>query len=353
MNEQQCWQAVQARDADQDGQFWYGVLTTGIYCRPSCSSRLPLRKNVRFFASTAAAEASGLRPCKRCRPNAESAGDQRAEQMHALCRYIEAHADESLTLEALGAQAHMSPFHLQRQFKAVIGVSPRQFIEACRLRALRGELKAGETVTQAIHDAGFGSGSRLYEKVSTRLGMTPGQYRARGAGTQISYASAPCALGLVMMGATDRGLCFVQFADSEAELTTMLQAEYPEAEIAPMSEAMRPEFERWMQALSAHLAGTPQATELPLDLRGTALQMKVWAYLQQIPSGELRSYSEVAAAIGEPKAVRAVASACGRNRVGVFVPCHRVIRGDGSMGGYKWGLARKRALIDVERSGRE
>ncbi|HEY1077922.1 MAG TPA: bifunctional DNA-binding transcriptional regulator/O6-methylguanine-DNA methyltransferase Ada [Fontimonas sp.] len=348
MNEQHCWEALQARDESQDGRFWYGVLTTGIYCRPSCPSRLPLRRNVCFFASTADAESSGLRPCKRCRPD-ELAPDARAARMHALCRYIEAHADQSLTLEALGEQAHLSPFHLQRQFKAVIGVSPRQFVEACRLRALRGELKAGESVTQAIHEAGFGSGSRLYEKVSTRLGMTPGQYRARGAGTQISYASAACALGRVMMGATDRGLCFVQFADSDDALLSMLRAEYPAAQLAPMAEAMRPEFDRWMQALAAHLAGTPQVAGLPLDLRGTALQMKVWAYLQQIPSGELRSYSEVAAAIGEPRAVRAVASACGRNRVGVFVPCHRVIRGDGSMGGYKWGLARKRALIDAER----
>ncbi len=353
MNEQHCWQALQARDASQDGQFWYGVLTTGVYCRPSCSSRLPLRRNVRFFATTAAAEASGLRACKRCRPNDAAATDQRAQRMHVLCRYIESHAQDALTLEALSAQANLSPFHLQREFKAVVGVTPRQFAEACRLRVLRGELKAGETVTQAIHEAGFGSGSRLYEKVSTRLGMTPGQYRARGAGTQISYASAPSALGLVMMGATDRGLCFVQFGNSQTELIAMLRAEYPAAQIQPMAKSMRGEFERWMQALSAHLAGVPDAPALPLDLRGTALQMKVWAYLQQIPSGELRSYGEVAEAIGEPKAVRAVASACARNRVGVLVPCHRVIRGDGSMGGYKWGLERKRALIDAERSGRE
>lgn len=352
MNEQKCWQAVQTRNADQDGQFWYGVLTTGVYCRPSCRSRLPLRKNVRFFANTADAQAAGLRACKRCRPDTTT-GDPRATQMHALCRYIEAHADESLTLEALSAQANLSPFHLQRQFKAVVGVSPRQYVEACRLRALRGELKAGENVTQAIHDAGFGSSSRLYERVATRLGMTPRQYRAGGAGIDISYASAPSSLGLVMMGATDRGLCFVQFGDSEKELLSMLRDEYPQAQISAMPPAMNAEFKRWMKALATHLAGSPQAPDLPLDLRGTAFQMKVWAYLQQIPSGELRSYSEVAVAIGEPKAVRAVASACARNRVGVLVPCHRVIRGDGGIGGYKWGLERKRALIDAERRGRE
>lgn len=352
MNDQQCWNAVETRDAKQDGRFWYGVLTTGVYCRPSCRSRMPLRRNVRFFASTAEAEAAGLRACKRCRPDA-LAGDPRVAQMHALCRYIEAHAGESLTLEALGTQANLSPFHLQRQFKAAVGVSPRQYVEACRLRALRGELKAGENVTQAIHDAGFGSSSRLYERVSTRLGMTPRQYRAGGAGIGISYASAPSSLGLVMMGATDRGLCFVQFGASEEQLLTMLREEYPQARLAPMPAAMNTEFRRWMKALAAHLAGSPQAPQLPLDLRGTAFQMKVWAYLQQIPGGELRSYSEVAEAIGEPRAVRAVASACARNRVGVLVPCHRVIRGDGGIGGYKWGLERKRALIDAERRGRE
>jgi len=350
MDEEQCWNAVAARDITADGRFVYGVLTTGVYCRPSCPSRRPLRRNTRFYANADAAEAAGLRACKRCQPRA--ATPQSAARMQALCRYIEAHAQQSLTLEALAARAHLSPFHLQRQFKAAIGVSPRQYHEACRLRTLRQDLREGAAVTEAIHAAGFGSTSRLYEKLATRMGMTPKQYRAGGAGLAISHACAPTALGLLMMGATDRGLCFVQFGDSEAQLQAMLQAEYPAAQRAPMAGAMQQEFAAWMQALGAHLAGAPQAPALPLDLRGTAFQMKVWAYLQQIPPGELRSYTEVAEAIGRPRAVRAVASACAANRVALLVPCHRVIRGDGSLGGYKWGLERKRALIEQERAQR-
>ncbi len=274
-----------------------------------------------------------------------------ARRMQALCRYIERNAQQALTLQDLSAQAHLSPSHLQRQFKAVIGVTPRQYVEACRLRALRTELRSGAAVTQAIHAAGFGSASRLYERVSTRLGMTPTQYRAGGAGVAISYATAPTPLGLLMMGATDRGLCFVQFGDSAGALQAMLRAEYPSAQLSAMPAGVRAEFDAWMGALSACLAGTAAAPTLPLDLRGTAFQMKVWAYLQQIPSGQLRSYREVAQAIGRPAAVRAVASACAANRVAVLVPCHRVIRGDGGLGGYKWGLERKRALLDRERAG--
>lgn len=350
MNEEQCWKAVTGRDASQDGRFLYGVLTTGVYCWPSCASRRPLRRNVRFYATAAEAEAVGLRPCKRCHPLETGADTRTVARMQALCRYIEAHAQQPLTLEALGAQAHLSPFHLQRQFKAVVGVSPRQYVEACRLRTLRQGLRDGESVTRAIVDAGFGSTSRVYEKVATRLGMTPRQYRAGGAGIAISYATAPTPLGLLMMGATDRGLCFVQFGDSEAALLARLAAEYPGAQRAPMAGAMQADFAAWMQALGEHLDGARRSLALPLDLRGTAFQMKVWAYLQQIPFGEVRSYTEVAEAIGSPRAVRAVASACAANRVALLVPCHRVIRGDGSLGGYKWGLERKRTLIEQERA---
>ncbi|HSW13602.1 MAG TPA: bifunctional DNA-binding transcriptional regulator/O6-methylguanine-DNA methyltransferase Ada [Solimonas sp.] len=352
MDEELCWKAVTERDADADGRFFYGVLSTGVYCCPSCASRQPLRRNVRFYASAAAAEADGLRACKRCQPLEAKGNARMAQRMQALCRWIEAHAQEPLTLEALAAHVHLSPFHLQRQFKAVVGVSPKQYLEACRLRTLREGLREGEPVTRAIHEAGFGSASRVYEKVATRLGMTPKQYRAGGAGVAISHASAQTPLGLLMMGATDRGLCFVQFGDSEAQLLEMLRAEYPGAALAPMGTAMQAQFAAWMQALGEHLSGAAQAPELPLDLRGTAFQMKVWAYLQRIPAGELRSYTEVAEAIGQPRAVRAVASACAANRVALLVPCHRVIRGDGSLGGYKWGLERKRTLIEQERAQR-
>lgn len=345
------WQAVTTRDASQDGRFYYGVITTRVYCRPSCASRQPLRKNVRFYDTPAAAEADGLRACKRCRPT-QPVADPATAKIQDLCRYIEQHADEPLSLDALGRRAHLSPFHLQRQFKAVTGVTPKQYHEACRLRRLKQGLRKGADVSRAIYDAGFGSASRVYEKVGTRLGMTLKQYRAGGEGVAISWATSKTPLGLLMMGATDRGLCFVQFDDSEQRLLTRLREEYPGAQLAPMSDAQRAEFERWMQALGRHLDGGQRALDLPMDVRGTAFQMNVWAYLQQIPYGELRSYSEVAQAIGEPKAVRAVASACGANHVALLIPCHRVIRGDGSMGGYKWGLERKRALIDHERATR-
>jgi len=272
-------------------------------------------------------------------------------RIEALCRYIDAHAEQPLSLADLAAQARLSSFHLQRSFKALTGVTPRQYAEAARLRRLKAGLRSGESVTEAIVDAGYGSPSRVYERVATHLGMTPGEYRAGGAGSRISYAVEHTALGWLLMAATDRGLCFVHFGDSAQALIDRLAAEYPQAEISAMSEAARPQFQAWMAALATQLSGAASsaAGQLPLDLRGTAFQMKVWAYLLKIPPGELRSYTEVAAAIGHPAAVRAVASACAANRVGVLVPCHRVIRGDGGLGGYRWGLERKRALIDAER----
>lgn len=350
MNDDLCWQAVQDRDATQDGRFYYGVLTTGVYCRPSCTSRRPLRRNVRFYVTPAAAQADGLRPCKRCRPLQQRADSRTVERMLEVCRYLEAHTQEAPDLDALAALAHMSPFHLQRRFKAVIGISPKQYQDALRLRGLRQELRAGAPVTRAIQDAGYGSASRAYAKLATHLGMTPGQYRAGGDGIAISYASATTALGRMMIGATDRGLCFVQFDVNDARLLQRLRAEYPGARLSPMDAAAGAAFAAWMDALDAHLSRGQPLPELPLDLRGTAFQMKVWNFLCTIPSGEVRSYTEVAAAIGRPRAVRAVASACAANRVGVLVPCHRVIRGDGGLGGYKWGLERKRALLDRERA---
>ena len=349
MNEEQMWKAVTDRDQSKDGSFLYGVMTTGVYCRPSCSSRRPLRKNARFYRTPAEAEADGLRPCKRCRP-LESSGDPMARKIEALCRHIEAHADDELSLKQLSEQVHTGPFHLQRSFKAVVGVTPKQYVEACRLRALKKGLRGGGSVTRAIFDAGFGSTSRVYERMATRLGMTPKQYRAGGEGAQMSYAFSKTPLGLLMMAATDRGLCFVQFGGSEHELQQRVRMEFPGAVIAPMKEGSRKLFGLWMKALSDHLAGSSTALALPTDLRGTAFQLKVWSYLQKIPYGEVRSYSEVARAIGKPAAVRAVASACAANNVALIVPCHRVIRGDGGLGGYRWGLERKRTLIDRERA---
>lgn len=352
MDEELKWQAVSARDAAHDGEFFYGVMTTGVYCRPSCKSRTPLKRNVRFYDAPADAERDGLRPCKRCKPLAKSADEATVQRMRALCAYIREHAAESLTLEALGREAHLSPFHLQRSFKAVLGVSPKDFIEACRLDTLKAGLRKGGDVSGAIYDAGYGSASRVYERSAKRLGMTPKQYRAGGAGVELSYACAQTPLGALMMAASDRGLCFVQFGASEPVLMQQLRAEYPGAAFSEMPARSREPFAQWMRALGEHLAGKRPALDLPADLRGTAFQMKVWNYLLKIPPGELRSYSEVAQGIGHPKAVRAVASACAANRVALVIPCHRVIRGDGGMGGYRWGMDRKRSLIDRERAER-
>jgi AraC family transcriptional regulator, regulatory protein of adaptative response / methylated-DNA-[protein]-cysteine methyltransferase len=350
MNEQQYWSAVETRDASQDGSFFYGVLTTGVYCRPSCRSRLPLRRNVRFYRTAADAERDGLRPCKRCRPLAASADEDTVKKIRELCRHIEAHSSEPLPLQTLARQVHLSPHHLQRTFKAVLGVTPREYVEACRIAALKRGLRGDGAVTDAIYAAGFGSASRVYERVKTRLGMTPKQYRAGAEGVQISYGVSDTPLGLLMIGATDRGLCFVQFGASEAGMRAQLEAEYPGAAISKMNASADETFATWMTMLREHLSGLRVSLDIPVDLRGTAFQMRVWNYLLKIPYGEVQSYSEVAAAIGKPNAVRAVASACAANRVALLVPCHRVIRGDGGLGGYRWGIERKRVLIDRERA---
>lgn len=290
------------------------------------------------------------------RPDGEalvSMGDSIQTRIRELCAYIEANPDESLTLAALGERAHLSPGYLQRRFKAITGVSPRQYAEVCRLRVLRESLREGETVTDAIFDAGFGSVSRVYERAAGRLGMTPGQYRAGGAGLEISYATASTPVGLLMMAATDRGLCFVQFGEDEAAMRTRLEAEYPAASLSPMPAGTDAAFDAWMAALRSRLEGAPAESELPLDIRGTAFQTKVWEFLQRIPAGETRSYSAVAAGIGRPAAVRAVAGSCAANRLALVIPCHRVIRGDGGLGGYRWGVERKRALLQREAAHRD
>lgn len=273
-------------------------------------------------------------------------------RMQAACDFIRAHSEEPLSLEEMSRQAGLSPYHFLRRFKAYTGLTPKQFLDGCRLDALKGHLRRRGSVTDAIYEAGFGSSSRVYEKVDTRLGMTPKQYRSGGARVSISYVAEQTPVGLMMMGATDRGLCFVQFGDSEAELIEMLRAEYPQAELRPMAEPYPEQFRAWMQALAAHLAGEQPSLQLPVDLRATAFQWKVWRYLQTIPFAEVQSYAEVAQAIGQPTAARAVARACATNRVAIVIPCHRVIRGTGELGGYRWGLERKRALLDGERAAR-
>jgi AraC family transcriptional regulator, regulatory protein of adaptative response / methylated-DNA-[protein]-cysteine methyltransferase len=350
LDQEKCWKSVQRRDPSEDGKFFLGVMTTGVYCRPSCPSRHALRKNVRFYESPAEAERDGLRPCLRCRPLAALGADPNADRVRDICRYIEEHSEDTLKLADLAERAGLSPFHFQRSFKAIVGLTPKQYIEAERIKKLKGSLRTARDVSAAVYDAGYGSSSRVYERADTRLGMTPNQYRKGGAGIAITYVTVESPVSLMMIGATDRGLCFVQFGDTQRELLSQLEREYPAARLEPMKEPSHPDFQRWIGALVAHLSGVQPNLNLPLDIRATAFQMRVWNYLQSIPYGQVQSYNEVAAGIGQPGAARAVARACASNTVAVVIPCHRVIRGTGELGGYKWGLARKRTLIDHERS---
>lgn len=351
LDETRCWQAVQTRDAQQDGIFVYGVITTGVYCRPSCPGRRAKRENVRFYPCPADAERDGLRPCLRCRPLAAAGADPATQTINDLCRYIEAHAATPLTLADMSRHAKLSPFHLQRTFRAIVGVTPKQYLDSYRLRTFKSILrdKAPDGVTGAIYEAGFGSSSRVYERAGTQLGMTPMEYRAGGQGIGITYAAAQTPLGLMLVGATTRGLCFLQFGPDVGALVEQLRAEYPRALIEPMREPAPSEFSEWMQALNGYLAGHEPDLRLPLHVRATAFQLRVWQYLQSIPCGSVQSYEEVARGIHQPKAARAVARACASNHVAVAIPCHRVIRGTGELGGYRWGLDRKRVLLDAER----
>ncbi len=347
-----CWEAVRNKDASQDGRFFIGVMTTGVYCRPSCPSRPALRKNVRFYELPEEAERDGLRACLRCRPLAAVGQDPNTERIRELCRYIETHSGDVLKLEELANRTGLNMYHLQRSFKAIVGVSPAQYQEAARLKKLKTGLRESKDVTEAVYDAGYGSASRVYERADTRLGMTPNQYRQGGRNVAITYAGVESPVGPMMIGATDRGLCFVQFGEDFEELAAMLRKEYPAAKVEPMAEPYHPDFQNWVDALTTYLAGTQPRLDLPVDIQATAFQMRVWNYLQSIPYGDVQSYAEVAAGIGQPTATRAVARACAMNRVALVIPCHRVIRGTGELGGYRWGLGRKRALIDQERAGR-
>ena len=354
LDEAACWEAVCRRDAAWDGRVFFGVLTTGVFCRPSCAARRPLRRNVRFYATPAEARRDGLRPCRRCRPEEERGGTL-PSWVAELCAHLDESADageggDALSLAALGRRVGLSPAHLQRTFRALVGVTPRQYAERSRLRRLKAELRAGGAVTDAIYAAGFGSSSRVYERVDDRLGMTPGQYRAGGRGVAVTWASAATDLGPLLVAATDRGVCFVQRGGTRAEQLAALAREYPRATLAELADPAPPAFTAWMEALRRHLAGVEPHLDLPLDVRATAFQLRVWAFLQSIPWGETRRYAEVAAAIGRPGAARAVARACASNPVALAVPCHRVLRGDGGLAGYRWGVERKRRLLARERA---
>lgn len=341
------WHDVTTRNRAADGTFVYAVKTTGVYCRPSCPSRQAKRANVAFYTAPAEAEAAGFRPCRRCHPAAVQ--EPATSLMQAMAAYITQHAEESLPLARLADQAGMSPAHFQRAFKAALGVSPRAYQAAQRLARFKAALREGEGVLEAGLDAGFGSTSRVYDMADGSLGMTPSAYRAGGAGEAITHAVRQTALGPLMMAATARGVCFVQFGTDEAALLAQLAAEFPKAHLLPASLAAAAPLDAWMAALAAHLEQAAPRPDLPLDLRGTAFQISVWRFLMSVRPGDVVSYSELAEGAGKPRAIRAAASACAANRIAVLIPCHRALRADGSLGGYRWGLERKRALLDAER----
>jgi AraC family transcriptional regulator, regulatory protein of adaptative response / methylated-DNA-[protein]-cysteine methyltransferase len=343
LSEDQCWDAVAARDPGLDGRFVFAVSTTGVYCRPSCPARRPRRENVAFFSRPEQAEKAGFRACLRCRPRSVS-GNPQSDLAKEICRYIEQHLDEAITLAQLGKAFRQSPFHLQRRFKAALGITPREYADSCRMRLLKRHLQSGDNVTRAMYDAGYGSSSRLYEKTASQLGMTPDKYRRGAIAASIRYSCSDSPLGRMLIAATDLGICSIQFARSDGELLEGLKREFPFAVRKPDESGLQ----GWVEALLSKMTGRELNAALPLDIRATAFQRRVWTYLQSIPFGATRSYSAVAKAIGQPSASRAVARACATNPVAVAIPCHRVVREDGNISGYRWGVERKKALLEME-----
>jgi len=342
--QEQWWNAVLSRDASRDGQFFFAVSTTGVYCRPSCPAKRPHRENVTFFRTPQAAEHAGFRACLRCKPKSATSNPQ-ASLVKDICRFIERHLDEPITLARLSDEFEQSPFHLQRTFKKALGISPKAYADSCRMGQLKQNLRAGHNVTRALYDAGYGSSSRLYERTAAHLGMTPDKYRRGAIAATIRYTSVASPLGRMLVAATDKGVCSIKFGSSDDELMEGLKREFPFATRKRDDDSMQ----RWTTALLGQLAGQKINQALPLDIQATAFQRRVWTYLQSLPLGATRSYGEVARAIGEPQAARAVARACATNPVALAVPCHRVIREDGGLGGYRWGLERKRTLLEMER----
>ena len=337
------WEAVRQRDQEAVGQFVYAVTTTGVYCRPGCASKLPHRENVRFFETWEEAEAAGFRACKRCAPNSPVDAGAHAEAILRACRLIE-ESEEAPSLTELASQAGLSPSHFHRLFRQATGVTPKQYAVAHRARRVRADLQNSATVTDAIYDAGFGSSSRFYERSTETLGMSPTEYRNGGAGQRIRYAIAPCYLGWVLVAATGRGICALEFGDGPAELRESLRDRFPGAQLVEDD----PDFAAWIDQVLAFLDAPQGGLQLPLDIAGTAFQRRVWAALEEIPAGATASYGEIAARVGNPQAGRAVARACASNPVAVAIPCHRVVRADGEPGGYRWGTDRKRELLRHE-----
>ncbi len=340
------WEAVVARDANQDGDFFFAVSTTGVYCRPSCPAKRPRRENVRFFRHPEEAEKAGYRACLRCKPKSVSGNPQTAT-VKEMCRYIEQHLDEPVTLQKLSDVFGQSPFHLQRTFKKTLGITPRAYADSCRMGLVKRNLQAGRSVTHALYDAGYSSSSRLYERTASQLGMTPDKYRRGAIAATIRYTCTHSPLGRMLVAATEKGICAIQFADTDDELTEGLKREFPFAVRKRDDESMQ----RWTEAVLRQISGHKLNRSLPLDIQATAFQRRVWNHLQSLPFGTTQSYGEVAKAIGRPTAARAVARACASNRIAVAIPCHRVVREDGEMGGYRWGVERKKTLLQLEQQG--
>jgi AraC family transcriptional regulator of adaptative response/methylated-DNA-[protein]-cysteine methyltransferase len=337
------WAAVRARDASADGTFYYSVKTTGVYCRPSCAARPARRENVAFHANLAAAERAGFRACKRCKPDQPPLAERQATQIAALCRLIET-SDQVPTLDDLASHAGLSVFHVHRVFKAVTGVTPKAYAAAHRARRVRGELRARGTVTEAIYGAGYNSSARFYETSTAMLGMTPTKYRAGGSDLEIRFAIGQCSLGSILVAATARGVCAISLGDDPEALVHDLERRFPRAQLLGADAA----FEQLVAQVVGLVEQPRLGGTLPLDIRGTAFQQRVWKALRKIPAGKTASYADIARKIGAPRAVRAVAQACAANALAVAIPCHRVVRTDGDLSGYRWGVERKRALLDRE-----
>jgi AraC family transcriptional regulator of adaptative response/methylated-DNA-[protein]-cysteine methyltransferase len=342
-NDEARWAAVLARDSAYDGRFYYSVATTGVYCRPSCPARRPKRGHVRFHATREGAERAGFRPCKRCKPDQRSLDRQQAEKVAEACRLMET-AEGALKLADLAAAAGLSPYHFHRVFKRVAGVTPKAYATAARNKRVRDRLKRSKTVTEAIYDAGYNSNGRFYASSAQVLGMTPSDFRTGGTNTDIRFAVGQCSLGAILVAASAKGVCAILLGDNAETLAEELRTQFPRAPLIPGDR----DFNRLVAQVIAFVEAPASGLDLPLDVRGTAFQHRVWDALRQIPAGSTASYAEIACAIGAPKAVRAVAGACASNPLAVAIPCHRVVKSDGSLSGYRGGVQRKRALLAKE-----
>jgi len=341
--EDRYWEALVERDARFDGHFYYAVKSTGVYCRPGCKSRQPRRENVLFFETTQAAEQAGYRPCKRCSPAGKDPDQEHHEAVIEACAIID-QADQPPALQELAQAVDLSPYYFQRLFKRIVGISPRQYFEEKRAGRMRANLQSGHSITEVVYDSGYGSNSRFYSQAADILGMAPSLYRKGGAGLRLRYSILKTHLGWVLVASSERGICAIDFGDSPATLEEALVRRFPAAKITKDDA----DFTAWIEKVAAFLESPRAGLDLPLDIQGTAFQRRVWQALKSIPFGSTASYAEIAQKIGKPKAVRAVAQACAANKIAVAIPCHRVIRSDGDLGGYRWGIERKRKILELE-----